>query len=188
MLLDETPAVLSLAGSAVKKHLIRNGKRTDCNISNYVPFLWFLVYQRVLLHLHIHLLLHHLYHRMPYLMSAHTRIIPQPEEVEARMRSFGETRNINPAETENTNENEGHEEVQGNLLHELPDWLQDFREHLVDERNPLEPRGKTLSLWIKTLPILFMNYQWSREQKWNWVRVIIVSTRTFRRTQIVKNV
>ena len=30
-----------------------------------------------------------------------------------------------------------------------------------------------------------MKYQWSREQKWNWVRVSIVSARTCRRTQIV---
>ena len=33
-----------------------------------------------------------------------------------------------------------------------------------------------------------MNYQWSREQKWNWVRVSIVSTRIFRRTPIVISV
>ena len=31
-------------------------------------------------------------------------------------------------ETENTNENEGREEVQTDLLHDLPDWLQVFRE------------------------------------------------------------
>ena len=50
MLLEETPAVLSLEKlcedhgktyhwiSGQKPHLIRNGKRIDCNISNYVPF------------------------------------------------------------------------------------------------------------------------------------------------------
>ena len=50
MLLEETPAVLSLVRlcedhgfsyhwtSGQKPHLIRNGKRIDCNISNYVPF------------------------------------------------------------------------------------------------------------------------------------------------------
>ena len=51
MLLDETPAVLSLSGSpvrimgilitgpAVKKpHLTQHGKRIDCNLSTYVPF------------------------------------------------------------------------------------------------------------------------------------------------------
>ena len=44
--------------------------------------------------------------------------------------------------------------------------------------------GETLSLDIETLPVLLMNYQWSREQKRNRVRVSMVSTRTFRRTQI----
>ena len=50
MLLEETPAVLSLGKlcedhgktyhwiCGQKPHLIRNGKRIDCNISNYVPF------------------------------------------------------------------------------------------------------------------------------------------------------
>ena len=43
------------------------------------------------------------------------------------------------AETEN--KKEGHEEVQSDLLHELPDWLQECRENLVDESNPLVPLG-----------------------------------------------
>ena len=30
--------------------------------------------------------------------------------------------------------------------------------------------GETLSLEIETLPVLLMNYQWSREQKWNRIR------------------
>ena len=50
MFLEETPAVLSLEKlcdehgfsyhwtSGQIPHLIRNGKRIDCNISNYVPF------------------------------------------------------------------------------------------------------------------------------------------------------
>ena len=48
----------------------------------------------------------------------------------------------------------------------------------------LQSHGETLSLDIETLPVLLMSYQWSREQKWNRVGVSIVSTRTFRRTQI----
>ena len=48
----------------------------------------------------------------------------------------------------------------------------------------LQSHSETLRLRIETLPVLLMNNQWSREQKWNWVRVSIVSTRTFRRTQI----
>ena len=50
LLLQETPAVLSLGKlceehgytyhwkSGQNPHLIKNGKRIDCNISNYVPF------------------------------------------------------------------------------------------------------------------------------------------------------
>ena len=48
----------------------------------------------------------------------------------------------------------------------------------------LQSQWETLSLDIETLPVLLMNYQWSREQKWNRVGVIIMSARTFRRTQI----
>ena len=44
-------------------------------------------------------------------------------------------------ETENKNKNEVREEVQSDLLHDLPDWLQEFRENLVYESGPLQPLG-----------------------------------------------
>ena len=66
---------------------------------------------------------------------------PVPE----RSRSTSEELRGNPlhrsTETENTHKNEGREEVQSDLLHVLRDWLQEFRENLVDESSPLEPRG-----------------------------------------------
>ena len=37
----------------------------------------------------------------------------------------------------------------------------------------LQSHGETLRQRIETLPVLLMNYQWSREQKWNRVRVSI---------------
>ena len=46
-----------------------------------------------------------------------------------------------PKETEHKNKTEGREEVQSDLTHELLDWLQDFRQNLVDERSPVEPLG-----------------------------------------------
>ena len=46
-----------------------------------------------------------------------------------------------PAKSQNTSKNEGDEEVQSDLLHDLRDWLQEFRENLVDERSLLEPQG-----------------------------------------------
>ena len=45
-----------------------------------------------------------------------------------------------PTETENKNKHEGHEEVQSDLLHDMPDWLQEFKENLVDESVPAESR------------------------------------------------
>ena len=56
-------------------------------------------------------------------------------------------------ETENTYKNKGREEVQSDLLHDLADWLQEFRENLVDESSPSEPQ-ETLRLMI------FQFYAW----------------------------
>ena len=42
-----------------------------------------------------------------------------------------------PTETENKNKNERSEEVQSDPVHDLPDWLQEFRKNLVDESGPL---------------------------------------------------
>ena len=61
-----------------------------------------------------------------------------------RSGSTSEEQRRNPlhesTETENQNKNEGREEVQSDQSHDLPDWLQEFKENLVDERNPSEPR------------------------------------------------
>ena len=46
-------------------------------------------------------------------------------------------------------------------LHDLPDWLQEFREHLVEESSPLEPQRNPVS---RHFQFFLMNYQWSREQ------------------------
>ena len=62
-------------------------KRIDCKISNYVPL--------VLPQLHFHLLLHHLHHRIPYLMETDTPKIQYKKEVDVRVKSFG-TRCMNP--------------------------------------------------------------------------------------------
>ena len=41
-----------------------------------------------------------------------------------------------PVEIENPNKNDDIEEVRGNLSHDLPEWLQEFRHGLVDESVP----------------------------------------------------
>ena len=63
-----------------------------------------------------------------------------------------------PAETEKPNKNDDNEEVRGNLSHDLPEILQEFRHGLVDESVPehrdassssheilSEPRAKVVS-------------------------------------------
>ena len=88
-----------------------------------------------------------------------------------------------PSETNNTNKNEKGEEIQSNLLHELPDWLQEFRENLVDESSPLEPRGNP-ALGHRDTSSSSHEIPMESRAKVEWVRVSIVSTRTFRRTRI----
>ena len=45
-----------------------------------------------------------------------------------------------PAETGNKNRTEDDEELRSELLRDLPDWLQEFRENLVDESVPAGSR------------------------------------------------
>ena len=85
------------------------------------------------------------------------------------MESFWETRCKNPQKSHGKSE-----EVQRDISHELPGWLQEFRENLVDESTSTEPWGNQ-SKEVKTLPSHLMNFHWSREQKWNPVRVRTVN-------------
>ena len=88
-----------------------------------------------------------------------------------------------PAETENPNKNEDDEEIQCEPLHDLLDMITGVqRVNLVDESVPAEPRPRMYPL---TLSVILMNYQWSREQKWNKARVSTVFILTSRKTQIV---
>ena len=146
MLLEETPAVLPLGKlcedhgytyhwtSSQKPHLTKNGKRIDCNISNDVPF------------------------EVPGLStssstsssptstsSSQDSVMGKANPATERSGSMSAELRGNlmhkPTETENKNKNEGREELRGGILHDLTDWLQGFRENLVDESVPLEPRG-----------------------------------------------
>ena len=149
MLLEETPAVLSLGKlcedhgktyhwtSDQKPHLTQNGKRINCNIANYVPFVF------------------------PGLSSSSTTPTPTSSSsssqdsvfdvnrysenpVPERSGSTSEERWGNPlhepTEIENTNKIEGREELRSELLRDLPDWLQEFIETLVDESVPTVSR------------------------------------------------
>ena len=152
MLLQETPAVLSLGKlcdehgytyywkSGQNPHLIKNGKKIDCNISNYVPFV------------------------VLGLSASSSSTTPSPTSsssssqdsvfdvnrhtenpVPERSGSASEELRGDPLHestgTENKNINGESEEVQRDISHELPDWLQEFRENLLDESTSQKRRG-----------------------------------------------
>ena len=97
--------------------------------------LWFLEEQRVLPLLRLHLPHHLLYHRSPKSVNrdsvSDNRGVETPES--ERIGGTSEELRGPAAETENQNKKEESKEVQGDISHELPDWLQEFRENLVDE-------------------------------------------------------
>ena len=126
--------------SGQKPHLIRNGKRIDCNISNSVQFV------------------------VPGVSTSSSSTTPTPISAsfssqdsvfdanryteypvpERSGSTSGELRGDplhESTETENKSKNGESEEVQRDISHELPDWQQEFREKLVDESNPPEPWG-----------------------------------------------
>ena len=55
------------------------------------------------------------------------------------MKSFGETRCMIPQKTKTETKIRNPKEVRRDISRELPDWLQEFRENLVDESSSTEP-------------------------------------------------
>ena len=119
-------------------HLIRNGKRIDCNKSNYAPFV-------------VNGLLtssssttpsptshHHRHHRIPHLTSSDTLKIQYQKEVEVRVKSFGETRCMNPQKPKTKLKMKDAKNYK-EISHELPDWPQEFRKNLVDQSTTTDP-------------------------------------------------
>ena len=142
---------LPTTGPAVKNHFSSEMARELIAKYRTVYHLWFLVYQRVLPQLHLHLLLHHLHHRIPYLMSTDTPKNPVPE----RSGSMSEElrANLLHETTETENKNRESEAVQRDFSHELHDWLHEFSDNLVDEststelwRNPMQGSQDTSKL------------------------------------------
>ena len=155
--------ILHTTKSAVKNHISSEMARELIAIYQTMCHPLSLVYQRVP-HQHPHLLLHHLHHRILYLMSTDTPKIQYKNEVEVRVRSYGEIRCINQQKPKTKNKNEGREEVQCRICcMRLPDWSHERSERIW------WATGQTLRLSINILPDLLMNYQWSREPKWNRV-------------------
>ena len=143
---------------------------------------WFLVHQRVLLQLHPHLLLHHLHHRIPYLMSTDTPKIQFKKEVEVPMKSFRETRCMNPQKLETKIKKRSQKKYRETCrMSCLVGYRNSERIWLMKILQ--QSLGETQSKEVETLP---MNFQSSLEQKWNRVRVSTVYVRTFRRIRIVE--
>ena len=104
LLVEETPAVLGenlrtmgfhTTGSALKTHISSEMARELNAMYRTMYHLWFVVYQRALPQPHLHLLLDHLHHWITYLMSTKTQKIQYHQELEVRVRSYGETRCMN---------------------------------------------------------------------------------------------
>ena len=160
-------------GPAVKNHISPKRARELIAMYQTVYHLWFLGYQRVVPQQHLHLLLHHLHHRIPYLMSTDTPKIQYQKEVEVRVESFGETRCMNPqipkTKIKVVNQKKYKEIFRMSCLIGYRN-----SERIWSMKVVLQSHGETLRLRIETLPVLLMSYQWSREQKWNRVRVSTV--------------
>ena len=146
MLLEDTPAVLYsensakitgiiTIGPAVGNHISsKNGRKINCNTAKYVPFVLSTSsstsssstspssssQESVTLTEH----------------PPSTRSDSMSKEVHGNV-SHG------TAETENPNKNDDNEEGRGNLSHDLPEWLQDFKHGLVEL--PSGPRAKVVS-------------------------------------------
>ena len=83
-------------GPAVENHISPKMARKSISKFRTTYHSLSLVCQRVLPQLHLHLLLHHLHNRIPYLMSTDTSKIQYQKEVEVRAQSFGKTRCMKP--------------------------------------------------------------------------------------------
>ena len=51
-------------------------------------------------------------------------------------KEYGETRSRGPADIKNVNQNEDNERVRGSPLRDLPEWLEESTENLVDDGVP----------------------------------------------------
>ena len=168
-------------GSAVKNHISSGMARNVIAICPTMYHLWFLVYQRVLPHLHLHLPLHHLLHRSQYRPTEQTELLKlqYQKEVEVRMESFGETRCMNPQKPKTKIKMRSQKKYKEIYRMSCLLGYRNFERTWL--KVLYQSFGETQSREVKTLPSHLLIFQWSREQKWNRT----VYFRTFRRTQIV---
>ena len=88
-------------GSAVRNHISSEMAIELIAIYRTMDHMWFLVYQRVLPQPHLHLLLHHLHHWIPYLTKADTPENPVSERSGSTSEELRGNLQHKPTETEN---------------------------------------------------------------------------------------
>ena len=174
---------IRIIGKAVRIHISSKTARELITTYPTVYHLWFLEYQRVLPLLRLHLPLHHLHHKIPYLMSTDTQKIQYKKSTSEELR-------WDPlhdsTETENQNKNEGSQKRKYTEIFRISCLIGYRNSGRIWSMTVLQKSvEETQNKEVKTLASHLMNFQWSREQKWDRVRVSTVCIRTFRRTQIV---
>ena len=173
----------TIGTSGQKPHPIRNGKRIDCNITNDDPL--------VLAGLSASSSSTTLSLISPSSSSKDSvfdvhRYTENP--VPERSGSTSERCRGDPlhesTNTENKNKNEGREKYRAICCMNCRTGCRNSGK-VWSMKVLQQSLGETQSKEVKTLPSHLMNFQWSREQWWNWVRASTVHIRTFRRTHIV---
>ena len=166
-------------GSAVRIHISsKNGNQFTCNTSNYVPF------------------------AVPGLSASSSSTTPSPTPPSSSSQDsvFDVNRYTENPVPERSGSTSG--ELRGDPLHETIEienknkkrnqkkYKEMYRMNCpIGHRNSgkfwlMNSVGETQSKEVKALPSHVMNFQWSREQKWNRVRVSTVSTLISRETEI----
>ena len=97
--------------------------------------------------------------------------IQQSSQVKVWIDKHGETRSLlkhqkschmNQPKSQDQIQNEDHEQVRRNPCSDIPEWLQEFRENLVDER-------------VHTR-VLLMNHLYNLWEVWTWVSTVFILT------------
>ena len=192
VILEETPAVLSLGKlcedhgytyhwtSGQKPRLTKKGKRIDCNISTYVPFVV------------PGLSTSSSTTSTPFSTSSSQDFVfdvnrftenPVPERSGSTREELRETGCINQQKPKTYIKMQDAKKYKAIYCMTCRTGCR-ISEKIWPMKVVLQSHGETLRLRIKILQVLLMSYQWSQEQKRNRVRESTVSIRTFRRTQI----
>ena len=137
---------------AVKNHISpKTGKRIDCNMSNYVPFV---VPGLSTSSSSTPTLTSSSSSSQDSVFDVNRYTVQYQKEVEVRVKSCGETRCINRQKPKTNIQMKGREEVQSDLLTGCR-----ISEKIWSMNVVLQRQGETLRLGIETLPVLLMNYQ-----------------------------